>query len=176
MPALPESGRGASDRCHSLAQLTAIYDPSGDREHLVQAQLYSCRSLLLFRLLKESPLPHRESLRIMRALYNSMVVLVVQFEDYQSPGSGCVLRRGRDGEPDRLEISYEASGEHARQMSEAMAAFRRLLRELGCLPLRTVQPSHGSSVHYASLLPFSADEKPLRRLHPGGFGARVEFT
>jgi len=154
-------GAAASDRCHSLAQLTAIYDPSGDREHLVQAQLYSCRSLLLFRLLKESPLPHQESLRIMRALYSSMVVLVVQFEDYQSLGSHCVLRRGQDVGLDSLEISYEAPAENTRQMRQAMSAFRRLMGELGCLPLRTVQPAHGSSVHYASLLPFSAEEKVL---------------
>ena len=154
-------GAAPADRCHSLAQLTAIYDSSGDCEHLVQAQLYSCRSLLLFRLLKESPLPYRESLRVMSALYNSMVVMVIQFEDYQASGNHCILRKGKEGGPDSLEISYEASDESVRQVRSGIGAFRRLVKQLGCLPLRTVQPAHGSSVHYASLLPFSAEQRPL---------------
>jgi choline dehydrogenase-like flavoprotein len=163
MPCLHYRNLGAapSDRCHSLAQLTAIYDPSGDREHLVQAQLYSYRSLLLFRLLKESLLPYRESLRVMRLLYSSMVLLVIQFEDSQAPGKHCILRRGLTGRPDRLEISYTASDDALGQTRRGVKAFRGLMRQLGCLPLRVVQAPHGSSVHYASLLPFHADEKLL---------------
>jgi hypothetical protein len=141
--------------------LTAIYDPSGDAEHLVQAQLYSCRSLLLFRLLKESPLPYGESLRVMRALYNSMIVMVIQFEDYQTPGKHCTLRHSRGESPDCLEIAYEASSETGPHVRQAVKMLRYLIRELGCIPLRTVEPGHGSSVHYGSLLPFSLDEKPL---------------
>ena len=50
---------------HSLAQLTLIYDPTRDRRHLVQGQLYSYHSFLLFRLLNDSFLPSRESLRVL---------------------------------------------------------------------------------------------------------------
>ena len=43
-------GRRSNRRRHSLAQLTMFYDPTGDRRHLVQAQLYPYGSLLLYRL------------------------------------------------------------------------------------------------------------------------------
>jgi len=154
-------GAAPDGRCHSLAQLTAIYDPTGDSEHLVQAQLYSCRSLLLFRLLKESPLPYPESLRVMRALYNSMVVLVIQFEDYQAATKRCILRRGAGESQDYLEIEYAGLTESERAVRQGVQALRKLMKELGCLTLRVVEPGHGSSVHYASLLPFSSEEKPL---------------
>jgi hypothetical protein len=154
-------GKSPKDRCHSLAQLTMIYDPTGDRQHLVQAQLYSYRSLLIFKLLKESPLPYRESLRVMRSFSNSMVVFVVQFEDYQSPTKHCTLRRGRDQNHDYLQIAYEPAETTRRDTKQVVKVLKRFMRNLGCLPLRTVEPGHGSSVHYASLLPFSIEEKPL---------------
>jgi len=163
VPCLHYRNLGAAhrDRCHSLAQLTAIYNPTGDGEHLAQAQLYSCRSLLLFRLLKESPLAYRHALQIMRGLYSSMVVWVIQFEAYQESANCCVLRRGPAGAPDRLEISYQTSDDTKRRVHQALKTFRHMMRELGCLPLRTVQPIDGSSVHYASLLPFSEEDRPL---------------
>lgn len=154
-------GRAPDERCHSLAQLTIIYDPTRDREHLVQAQSYSYRSLLLFRLLKELPLPFPESIRIMRTLSSSMVVFVIQFEDYQNVNSHCVLRHDRDRNEDYLQIDYEVSKEAQYSAEKAIKVLRRSMRHLGCLPFRTVEPGHGSSVHYGSLLPFSLEEKPL---------------
>jgi hypothetical protein len=154
-------GKSPKDRCHSLAQLTIIYDPSGNRDHLVQAQLYSCRSLLLYKLLKESPLPFRESLRAMRSLLASMIVFVIQFEDYQTAGKTCALRRGQNAGQDYLHIEYEPSVESVRRAKEGVKVLRRFMRRLGCLPLRSVEPGYGSSVHYASLLPISGEEKPL---------------
>src|SRR5262249_41033379 len=80
-----------ADHCHSLAQLTIIHDPTLDREHLVQAQMYSYRSLQLFRLLKETPLPHREGLQIMSALAPHLVIWTIQHEDAPTARKYCVL-------------------------------------------------------------------------------------
>jgi len=157
----PSLGKQQKDRCHSLAQVTMIYDPTGDCEHLVQAQLYSYRSLLLFRLLKESPLSYRESLRIMRDLMPSVVIWVIQHEDYQSPDKCCVLRRARDSEKDLLEISYKPSKEMLQRQQKHEKAMIRYMRKLGCWPLKLVRPGHGSSVHYAGQFPITREDKPL---------------
>jgi hypothetical protein len=147
------------DRCHSLAQLAMIYDPTGDRDHLVQGQLYSYRSLLLFRLLKESPLPYREGLRIIRRLAPNFVILVVMHEDYRSEHNYCLLRK--KDEADYLEIMYRPTVETELQHRAYERVMMSYLRKLGCWPLRTVHPVHGSSIHYGSQLPFSHEDRPL---------------
>ena len=154
-------GQMPKERCHSLAQLTMIYDPTGDRQHLVQGQLYSYRSLLLFRLLKELPLPQRESLRIIRELAPSMVIWVIQHEDHQDPGNHCILRRGPGGEGDYLEIASPQSAALTKSQQSCEKVMMRAMRQLGCWPSRPVHPQHGSSVHYASTLPFSTSDEPL---------------
>ncbi|MGA2137428.1 MAG: hypothetical protein ABSH14_01055 [Verrucomicrobiia bacterium] len=138
-----------------------IYDPTGDRQHLVQCQLYSYRSLLLFRLLKELPLPQSESLRILRELAPSMVIWVIQHEDHLNPDNHCILRRSPGGGGDYLDIAWQESATVGKSQQSSERAMMRAMRRLGCWPLRPVHPQHGSSVHYASTLPFSTADKPL---------------
>jgi hypothetical protein len=152
-------GTPAKDRCHSLAQLAMIYDPTGDREHLVQGQLYSYRSLLLFRLLKESPLAYREGLRVIRGLAPNFVILVIMHEDYRREDSYCLLRK--NGETDHLEIVYRPTEETDAQHRAYERVMTSCLRRLGCWPLKTVHPGHGSSIHYGSQLPFTHEDRPL---------------
>ena len=154
-------GRAHQDRCHSLAQLTMIYDPMGESGELVQAQLYSYRSLLLFRLLKEAPLPYREALRIFRTLAPSFVIWLVQHADEPGPGKYCVLRRGHTLADDRLEIGYRASMDDIRRNERGEKVVMRHVRRLGCLPIKRVHPVHGSSVHYGSQFPMTPEAKPL---------------
>lgn len=153
-------GRRHAELCHSLAQLTLIYDPTGDREHLVQAQFFSYRSLLLFRLLNDSPLCYRESLRVLRALAPAFVILVLQHEDYQGVNKHCVLRRHSDGS-DVLEINYRPQRADERRQQRHEQVIRTWLRRLGCFPLRSARPPHGSSVHYGSQLATTVEDRPL---------------
>jgi len=37
----------------------------------------------------------------------------------------------------------------------------RCFRQLGCLPLRTIRPGHGSSLHYAGTFPILPEGGPL---------------
>ncbi len=154
-------GRPSPERCHSLAQLTMIYDPAGDRQHLAQGQMYSYRSLLLFRLLKELPLPYRESLRMMRELAPSIVIWVIQHEDYPAPEKRCVLRRRPDDTGDYLEIKWQPSTAETASQRAGEQAMIRAMRRLGCWPMRPKHPEHGSSVHYATTLPFDTADKAL---------------
>jgi hypothetical protein len=152
-------GTAAKDRCHSLAQLAMIYDPTGDREHLVQGQLYSYRSLLLFRLLKEFPLAYREGLRLIRGLAPHFVILVIMHEDYRKEDSYCLLRK--NDEADHLEVVCRSTKEADAQQRAYERVMISCLRRLGCWPLKTVHPCHGSSIHYGSQLPFTHEDRPL---------------
>lgn len=158
---LANLGKPPAERCSSLAQLTLVYDPTGTREHLVQSQMFSYRSLMLFRLLKESPLAYREGLRVLRVLQSAFVIWVVQYEVAPSPDKNCLLRRGERGGPDLLEVNYRLTAAEKQRCREQERAIMRFCRQLGCWPLKAVHPEHGASIHYGGQLPFSAEERLL---------------
>jgi choline dehydrogenase-like flavoprotein len=149
-------GEAPKDRCHSLAQVTMIYDLTGDRKHLVQGQLYSYRSMMLFRLLRGLPLPCRESLRMMRTLAPHFVVMVLQHEDTPSQESYCVLR-----ETGVLEVRYQLSPSTIQRQRRAEKVIMKHLRRLRCWPVKVVHTRQGTGAHYASQLPISREDKPL---------------
>jgi hypothetical protein len=157
---LPAIGMPQKQRRHSLAQLTLVFDATGTREHLVQAQAFSYRSLMLFRLLNQSSLALREALLMMRALAPYLVIWLINHEDAQSESRVCRLRRDQAGN-DRLEISYSRSTPEEAIQSFEEAKIRDAIRMLGCLPLKTVRSRHGASIHYGSQLPMSDEDKPL---------------
>lgn len=148
--------RAARDRRASLAQLTALLQlPSGG---LLQAQVFSYRSLLTFKLMKELPLGFRDGRRLLQVLMPAFAILGVHHEERPAPGKQCVLRRG---EPDRLVIDYTPSEAETRAQR---ANERRLLacfRRLGLVPLKTIRPGHGSSIHYAGTFPMVPEDRPL---------------
>lgn len=153
-------GRTPRDRRYSMGQLTAMVRIPGT-ERIVQAQLFSYRSLLTFKLMKELPLAYRESLRMLRLLVPHFAILGIHHEDRPSAGKSCVLRRGPDGGPDRLEISYRATQDEGRANEADERVVLRFFRRLGCWPLRTIRPAPGASLHYAGTFPIrgSGDDK-----------------
>jgi hypothetical protein len=130
------------------------------RRRVIQAQLFSYRSLLTFKLMKEAPLPGRQALRVLRVLIPNFAILGIHHEDRPGPGKICVLRRATTG-PDRLEIRYEPTPE---EVATQRADERLLLhgfRRLGCVPLKPIRPGHGSSIHYAGTFPITREDLPL---------------
>jgi choline dehydrogenase-like flavoprotein len=150
--------RGARDRRYSLAQLTAVLRVPDGRGRIVQAQLFSYRSLLTFKLMKELPLAYRDSLRILRVLVPEFAILGIHHEDRPGPGKTCTLRRGS---PDRLEIRYQPSADEGRRIDAEEAMLLRAFRRLGCWPLRKVRPGHGASLHYAGTFPICEADREL---------------
>ncbi len=151
-------GRAPRDRRYSLGQLTAIVRRPG---RILQAQLFSYRSLLTFKLMKELPLGYRDSLRLLRILVPHFAILGIHHEDRPAPDKRCVLQRGKDGGRDRLEIVYRPTEEETRMHREDERAVLRFFRRLGCLPLRTIRPGHGASLHYAGTFPITAEDRDL---------------
>jgi hypothetical protein len=146
-------GREPLDSRHSLSQLTATVTPRpGDRPAFVS--VYSYRSLLTFKLLKDAPLGARAGLRLFRALLPMMNILGIHHADAPSPAKSITLCRGGTG-PDRLAIRYSLGEEQSAAMQRAEFAVLRGFRALGCYCVSRIRPGHGSSIHYAGTLPMS---------------------
>ncbi len=160
-------GRPTRDRRHSLTQLLMFFDPDMTRRRILQLQLYSYRSLLLFKLAKESPLAFPQSLRIMRELQEYFVIIGIHHEDRPGPGQWLKLLPGAAG-GDVLQARYEAPAgvESDRLLQERRAM--RCLRQLGCLAIKAVRPGCGSSIHYGGTFPMAGDGGPLTT-HPSGY-------
>jgi len=78
--------------CRKVIVSTGYYDRAnllripGDPGRIVQAQLFSYRSLLTFKLMKESPLAYREGLRLLRLLIPKFAILGIHHEDRPTAG------------------------------------------------------------------------------------------
>jgi choline dehydrogenase-like flavoprotein len=149
-------GRRSSARRHGMAQLTAMLR-TGEDGRLLQAQVFSYRSLLTFKLMKELPLGYRSALHALRLLMPSFAILGLHFEDRPTPEKRLVLRRGHGGRPDTLEVRYRPSDEETAAQRRDRAKLLRAFLSLGCVPLSTMRPGHGANMHYAGTFPMRPD-------------------
>lgn len=152
-------GRPARDRRHSLAQLSLLFDDHGPERDWVSAQIFSYRSLLLFRLVQQMPLPVWAGLQMSRVLLTSLTILGVHHADRASPLRWAALRKDDGG--DVLEIGYSrTAGEQALERRREKKLLS-LVRRLGCMPLLRVGMEAGSSIHYAGTLPMTTEDGAL---------------
>jgi choline dehydrogenase-like flavoprotein len=154
-------GRPTRDRRFSQAQLTAILVRETPERRLIQCQVFSYRSLLTFKLMKELPIAARESRRILQGLMSCFTILGIHHEDRPDPGKRCLLRRGSGGAPDVLRIDYQPAPEEAKRLHDDESALLACFRRLGCIPLKRIRPGHGSSIHYAGTFPITSEDRPL---------------
>ncbi len=151
---LRQLGRVHRGPRHSLSQALMLYRPPGQGA-AVFAQVHAYRSLLLWKLVRESFLAARESRKLLLELNPAMTVLSM----YQGhrPSDGQRLRLVDDV----LHVDFPADpGADARAVANE-DAFLALVRRLGWLPLRRVQAEAGASIHYAGTLAMSVDDRPL---------------
>ncbi len=154
-------GKPADDSRHSLAQLCGAYLPEDDREDLLSFQMYSYRSLLLFKLVKELPLPPAAGLMVARLVCNSLAIFGVHHSD--SPDASNWLRLGKptaSGLPS-LEFHYAPSTELTAKRQRRERGLKKLLLRMGCVPAGPVHPGHAASIHYAGTIPNSETAAPL---------------
>jgi hypothetical protein len=146
-------GRRTTDRRHSLAQLTALCGDFQDPSRQASIQIYSYRSLLLFKLIKEMPLPAWAGTLVARSLVNSLMIFGVFSPDSQSPTKTLLLRPTSDEKVPSLFAQYlrEKSEEDIR-ISLQKCLLKNLIG-LKCLPLGVVSPGNAGSIHYAGTIP-----------------------
>lgn len=161
-------GREPEDARHSLSQLTATYTPPSLPGYpQLHISIYSYRSLLTFKLMKEAPLGARASLALMRALIPMLTILGIHHADSPSPRKSLTLRRDHAGGPDRLAIRYALDDDQSAAIDRSERQLLRIFRSLGCLAIKRIRPGHGSSIHYAGTFPMSASPGELRTSRDG---------
>lgn len=143
-------GKPMRDKRYSMAQLTAIVQLPG---RILQAQIFSYRSLMTFKLMKELPIAFRPALRMLQLLIPHFTILGIHHEDRPSPGKSLTLRRGRDGSSDVLEMRYQPGAEEIAMQRKDEQRMLGVMRKLGCVPLKVIRPGHGASIHYAGTFP-----------------------
>lgn len=158
-------GREASDARHSLAQLTAVLAPPGERP--LHTSVYSYGSLLTFKLMKEAPIAAASARVLMRALIPALAILGIHHADDPTPAKRLRLVRGaREGE-DRLVVEYGLSDAERARIDAAERLLLRAFRRMGCLALKRIDPGNGSSIHYGGTFPMAADPADLQTSSTG---------
>lgn len=135
----------------SLCQLLCIDDvrdahglPSGC------AQLYSYRSMLLFRLLQSIPMPIPEAMHLAALLSPSLVIADIRFPAHPEAGHTLTLTKQN--------VLHIQCQEHPLSTySQTLKRLKGALRTVGLLPIRTIALPEGSSSHYAGTIPMSDD-------------------
>jgi choline dehydrogenase-like flavoprotein len=152
----------------SLGQLEMFLDPRGDGMDVRMVSLYTYRSLLLFKLVKEVPLGFADGRVLMQSLLPAIVLATINHPDHAAPGKG--LRRVPDAASptgDALEVGYALTAEEARENDRCERRILRTLGSLGCPALKRQHMQAGSTLHYAGTLPFGPAGAP-RSVAPDG--------
>lgn len=153
-------GKKAEDRRHSLAQIFGIYRPSDDPQDCVSLQFYSYRSLLLFKLIKELPLPVWAGLKIIRLLMNSLTIVGVHHSDKPMYDGNKLINSLKIHATDysnapAIELSYHPTRNKIEKQARRERSIARILLKLGCIPCGQIRPGHASSIHYAGTIPIN---------------------
>jgi hypothetical protein len=161
-------GSDISERHVGLAQLSLFHDEGLRREDIAMSSLYSYHSLMLFRLLRETPLNFRDGRMAMRYLLPAIMIAGIHHPE-TADDNQFVQLVSSDASPtgDALRVHYELSSAKQQRVNEREKTYRGAFRKLGAWALKQVQPGIGASVHYAGVLPFSETEKNFT-LHSSG--------
>ncbi len=161
-------GRPAADRRHSMAQLTALYGEFDRPELTCSLQLYSYRSLLLFKLVKEMPLAPWAGRLVARAMVDALAIFGVFFPDEASPAKVLRLGNSTTSAAHDLHITYARSPAEQRRQATMESGLRSCLRRLGCIPLTRVDPGQAGSIHYGGTIPQTNPVNPRFHTRPDG--------
>lgn len=136
----------------SLCQLLVVDQKKRGAFDQGVAQLYSYRSLQLFRLLSSLPLPAPEALKILSILSPSLVIADIRFPAFPSAHSTLLLKE--DG---IVRISASVTDEERALRQESWKRLRKAFRKLGIPSVRNLWLPEASSSHYGGTVPVSDD-------------------
>jgi hypothetical protein len=154
-------GKGVEKLKTSMAQLVLCHDEGQTHSDVAVGCLFSYRSLLLFRLLKETPLNFSDGRRIMQCLQSSFVIAGIHHPDSMATHKYVELAQDINSVTgDHLEAHYSLSEEEALRTDSRERRYLKALRTLHCYPIKRVYPGYGASIHYGGTLPFSTDDRP----------------
>ncbi len=152
----------------SFSQLVMYLDENKNNFDVGMASLYSYRSLLLFKLIKETPLNFADARILMQYLQSSFTIAGVHHPERGSSTKFVRMQQNANTYTgDMLTGQYILSDKETETNKLREKKIRSALKMLGCQPLKTVETPHGGSIHYAGTLPFSTSGEEFT-LHANG--------
>lgn len=155
-------GKVPEQKKNGMGQLVIYYDRLKDNSDVSMAALFTFRSLLLFRLAKETPLNFSDARLLQQYLMPAIVIAGIHHSEQYGDKKYVEIHDDPDSPTgDKLFAEYLLSAEEEKAVKDKEAAYFKVLRGLGCMPISRLNPGNGSSIHYAGTLPFSEEEKPF---------------
>lgn len=161
-------GKKTGPKRMGLAQLSLFLDQSNVNEDASVASIYSYRSLMLFRIIKQMPLNFVDARTLLLYLLPGIIIAGIHHPDTVTKNKYMQLIPDPSSPSlDKLKISYSLSEDEIQNNRDREKKFVKAMRKLGVFGLKTINPGAGASVHYAGTLPFSTKGSPLS-LSPSG--------
>jgi hypothetical protein len=163
-------GKKMPEQNSGFAQLSLFHDTDGKQTDIAMASIYTYRSLMLFRLLRETPLNFKDGRIFMQHLLPALIIAGIHHpEKYAETNYICLKKDASSPTGDRLHVQYEKMNGREEIISREKK-YTKALKKIGAFPLKKVRPENGASIHYAGVLPFSESEKeftisPSGKLH-----------
>jgi len=153
-------GKKLDSKKSSMAQAMMIYDTNGNNDDLVSLAFYTYQSLMLFRLIKESPLNLADNRVLFQYLQSSFVIAGIHHPDYANNNKYLELKEDKNSiSNDLLIANYTLSIEEKKNIIEREKTLKKAIRKLGIIPIKSINPGAGSSIHYGGSIPFSDKEQ-----------------
>ncbi len=171
MPCLQVSmlGKAAMGKRAGFGQIGLFYDPQKTNFDTGMGALFSYRALLLFKLIKESPLNYSDGRILMQYLQSSFLIAGIHHPE--RAGKNKFIQLINDANTisgDRLHARYELSESERSLIQMREKKYKWALKKLGCIPLKTIYPGNGASIHYGGTLPFTNAKEEAFSLSPTG--------
>lgn len=152
-------GKKLDSKKNSMAQLMMIYDPDGSNSDLVSLAFYTYQSLMLFRLVKESPLNIADNRLIFQYLQSAFLISGVHHPDSYSDNKFLTLNQNlKNISGDKLTAEYHLSEVEKSIIKQRERVIMKALLKLGITPIKRIDPGAGSSIHYGGTIPFCDEE------------------
>lgn len=140
-------GKTGPKKRNSLCQLLLLDEEIRHGMRSGLAQLYSYRSLMLFRLLSSQPFPCPEALRMLALLTPALVIADIRFPAFPEHGT-LSTKNGT------LHASCSVPTEEKSLRLQSWKRLQQGLRKLGLLPVKNMELPEASTSHYAGTLPY----------------------
>lgn len=145
-------GSAGPDERTSLCQLLVMDERRRGGMQSGCAQLYSYRSLQLFRLIGSAPAALPEAMRVLAALTPSLVIADIRFPTFAVPHNTLKLKRSGT-----VSISMDVRGTERDERDRTWKRLRKALAQLGMPAVKNMTLPEASTSHYAGTIPQSAD-------------------
>ena len=151
-----------------FSQLSLFHDRNNQGDDIAMASLYSYKSLMLFRIIKEAPVNFRDGIALMNYFMPAFVIMGLFHPEKQGATKSLNLKKDTSKiTGDVLDAGYHLSETEKQKVHSTNTLFKKAMTKLGAFPVKMIDPGIGSSIHYAGVLPFEKEEKPFT-LSPDG--------